>query len=62
MKMRYSLEPKYTKYVQEYELLSFAWKFGDKYGKNIAIKTGINASKKIGDKYGKNLMDTAKKN
>ena len=63
--MRYSLEPTYRRYVKRYGLLSFAKKFGDKYGKklmNTATKTGINAAKKIGDKYGKNLMDTAKKN
>ena len=64
VKMRYSLEPKYRKYVQDYGFLSFARKFGHKYGKKLmdtATKTGINAAKKIGDKYGKNLMDTAKK-
>ena len=46
--MRYSLEPKYGKYVQEYGFLSFARKFGDKYGKklmDIATKTGIYAAK-----------------
>ena len=32
--MRYSLEPKYRKYVQGYFFLSFARKFGDKCGKN----------------------------
>ena len=31
--MRYHLEPKYRKYVQGFGLLSFARKFGDKYGK-----------------------------
>ena len=31
--MRYSTEPKYRKYVQGYGSLSFARKFGDKYGK-----------------------------
>ena len=39
--MRYSTEPKYRKYVQRYEFLSFARKFGDKCGKqlmDIAIK------------------------
>ena len=62
--MRYSLEPKYRRYVQGYCFLSFARKFGDKYGKklmNTATKTGINASKKFGNKYVKNLMDTAEK-
>ena len=61
--MRYSLEPKYRKYVQGYGFLSFARKFGDKYGKklmNTATKTRINAAKKFGGKYGKKFMDTAK--
>ena len=42
--MRYSLEPKCRKYVQKYEFLSFARKFGDKYGKNLmdtAKRTGL---------------------
>ena len=46
--MRYSLEPKYRKYVQGYEFLPFARTFGDKYGKtlmNTATKTGIDAAK-----------------
>ena len=46
--MRYSLEPKYRKYVQGYDFLSFARKFGDRYGKklmDIATKTGIDAVK-----------------
>ena len=33
--MRYSLEPMYRKYVQGYDFLSFASKFGDKYGKKL---------------------------
>ena len=62
--MRYSLEPKYRRYVKGYGFSSFARKSGDKYGKklmNTATKTVINAAKKFRDKYGKNLMDTAKK-
>ena len=46
--MRYSLEPKYRKYVQAYGFLSFARIFGDKYGKKLidtATKTGIDAAK-----------------
>ena len=31
--MRYSLEPKFREYVQEYGFLSFDRQFGDKYGK-----------------------------
>ena len=33
--MRYSLEPNYKKYVKGYGFLSFARKFGDKYGKKL---------------------------
>ena len=46
--MRYSLEPKYRKYVQGYGFLSFARKFGDKYSKKLmdtATKIGIDATK-----------------
>ena len=46
--MRYSLEPKYTKYVQGYGFLSFPRKSGDKYGKKLmdtSTKTGIDAAK-----------------
>ena len=52
--MRYSLEPSYRKYVKGYGFLSFARKFGDKYGKRLmesATKTskdfGKTASKKV---------------
>ena len=47
-KMRYSAEPRFRKYVKDYGFLSFARKFGDKYGKKImdtAPKTGIDAAK-----------------
>ena len=46
--MRYSTEPRFRKYVKGYEFLSFARKFGDKYGIELmdtATKTGINAAK-----------------
>ena len=46
--MRYSAEPKYKKYVKDDGFLSFARKFGDKYGKKLmdkATKTGIDAAK-----------------
>ena len=46
MKMRYSLEPNYRRYVKECGFLSFARKLGDKYGKKL-INTGINSAKKI---------------
>ena len=31
--MRYSTQPKFRKYAKGYDFLSFARKFGDKYGK-----------------------------
>ena len=46
--MRYSIEPKFRKYVKGYSFLSFAKKFGNKHGKKImdtATKTGIDAAK-----------------
>ena len=55
--MRYSLEPNFRRYVKGYGLLSFARKFGDKYGKklmNTAIKVRTS-------KYGKKIIDTTKK-
>ena len=33
--MRYSTEPKYRKYVKQYGFLSFARRFGYKYGKKL---------------------------
>ena len=33
--MRYSTEPRFRKYVKGYGFLSFARKFGDKYGKKL---------------------------
>ena len=38
MKMRYSTEPKYRKYVEGYGVLSFARKFEDKYGKKLILQ------------------------
>ena len=46
--MRYSLEPKYRKYVQGYGFLLFVRSFRNKYGKKLmdtATKTGIDAAK-----------------
>ena len=48
IKVRYSTEPRFGKYVKRYGFLSFARKFGDKYGKKLidtATKTGIDAAK-----------------
>ena len=46
--MRYSIEPRFRKYVKGYGFLSFARKFGDKYGKKLmdtATNTGMDAAK-----------------
>ena len=46
--MRYSIEPRFRKYVKGYGILSFAKKIGNKYGKKLtdnATKTGIDAAK-----------------
>ena len=46
--MRYSIEPKFRKYVKGYGFLSFTRKFNNKYGKKLidtATKTGIDAVK-----------------
>ena len=46
--MGYSTEPRFRKYVKGYGFLSFAKKFGNKYGKKImdtATKIGIDAAK-----------------
>ena len=46
--MKYSVEPKYRKYVKGYGFLSFTRKFGDKYSKRLmdtSTKTGIDAAK-----------------
>ena len=46
--MRYPAEPRFRKYVKGYSFLSFARKFGSKYGKKLmdtATKTGIDAAK-----------------
>ena len=46
--MRYSIEPKFRKYVKGYGFLCFERTFGDKYGKTLmdtATKTRIDAAK-----------------
>ena len=48
MKMKYSTESRFRTYVKGYGFLSFARKFGDRYGKKLmgtATKTGIDAAK-----------------
>ena len=46
--MRYSTETKYKRYVKGYRFLSFARRFGDRYGKKLmdaATKTEIDTAK-----------------
>ena len=60
--MRYSLGPKYRKYVQGYGFLSFARKFGDKDGKKLmdtATKTGIDAAKTTSKRVVKKTAEAA---
>ena len=50
--MRYSLEPRKIKYSEGYGFVSFAGKFGDKYGKKlrdtaIGVDAGKTASKRV---------------
>ena len=48
--MRYSTEPRFRKHVKRYVFLSFARKFGNRYGKKLmdtATKTGIDAAKTV---------------
>ena len=46
--MRYSTEPRFRIYVKGYNFLSFARKFGDKYGKKLMdnpTKKGMDPAK-----------------
>ena len=52
--MRYSTKPRKIEFVEGYVFLSFAIKFGGKYGKKLidtATKTGIDAAKTASDNY-----------
>ena len=60
--MRYSTEPKYRNFVQGHGFLSFARKFGDKYGKKLmdtARKTGIDALKSASKKVVQNTAEAS---
>ena len=52
--MRYSLEPRYRRYVQEQVFMSFARNIGNKYGKKIfgkSIDVGKSMKKNMVKKY-----------
>ena len=53
--MRYSIEPRETRYVKGYGFMSFARNFGDKYSESLMDK-GINVSKKFGKTAGKKIL------
>ena len=60
--MRYSTEPKLRKYVKSYGFLSFARKFGDKYGKKLmdtAAKTGIDEAETVSKRVVHKTVETA---
>ena len=62
IKMRYSTEPRYGKYVKQYGFLSFARTFGDKYGKKLmdtATKTGIDAAKTASKRVAQKTAEAA---
>ena len=56
--MRYSLEPRYRRYVQGQGFMSFARNIGNKYGKKIFDKS-IDVGKFMKKKYGKTILDNS---
>ena len=52
--MRYSLKPRYRKYVQGQGFMSFAKNIGNRYGKIL-----FNKSMNVGKKYGNKLLDNS---
>ena len=58
--MHYSIEPRGRRYVKEYDFLSFARNFSDKYSKSLMDK-GIDVSKKIAKTAGKKILKKQQK-
>ena len=56
--MRYSLEPRYRRFVQGQEFMSFARNIGNKYGKKIFDKS-IDIGKSMKTKYCKKILDSS---
>ena len=56
--MRYSLEPRYRRYVQGQGFMSFARNMGNKYGKKLFDKS-IDVGKSTKKKYGKEILDNS---
>ena len=65
--MRYSLEPRYRRYVQGRGFMSFARNIGNKYGKKVFDKvlrakvlgSAIDVGKSMKKKYGKKILDNS---
>ena len=60
--MRNSTEPRFRKYIKGYGFLSFAGKFGDKYGKKLmdtATKTKIDAAKTASKRVAQKIAEAA---
>ena len=56
--MRYSLEPRYRRYVQGQGFMSFARNIGNKYGRKIFYKS-LDVGKSMKKKYGKKILDNS---
>ena len=56
--MRYSLEPRYRRYVQGQGFMSFARNIGNKYGRKIFDKS-LGVGKSMKKKYGKKILDNS---
>ena len=54
--MRYSLEPRYRRYVQGQGFMFFANNIGNKYGRKIFDKS-IDVGKKMSNKYVRKILD-----
>ena len=54
--MRYSLEPRYRKYVQRQGFMSFAKNIRNKYDRKIFDKS-IDVGKNMSNKYGRKILD-----
>ena len=54
--MRYSLEPRYRKYVHGHGFMSFAKNIGNKYVRKIFDKR-IDVGKSMKNKYGRKILD-----
>ena len=58
--MRYSIELKFRKYIKDHGFLSFARKFGDKYGKKLVdtvTKTEIDGGKSTSKRVVQNTAE-----